>query len=119
FACAPCLRHAARPFSLSAPAPPRIPARSLHDALPICWFSTGDSMLWLRDLAAALEPRQPLYITLYSTAIIFFCFFYTALVFNSRDRKSTRLLQSRENPVCRLLLEKKKNTRLNQSHVHG
>src|SRR3546814_12516808 len=42
-------------------------------------------MLWLRDLAAALEPRQPLYITLYSAAIIFFCFFYTALVFNSRE----------------------------------
>ena len=57
----------------------------LFPATITSWFSTGDSMLWLRDLAAALEPRQPLYITLYSAAIIFFCFFYTALVFNSRE----------------------------------
>lgn len=49
------------------------------------WFSSGESMRWLSDLAAALAPRQPLYITLYSVAIIFFCFFYTALVFNSRE----------------------------------
>jgi preprotein translocase subunit SecY len=50
------------------------------------WFSSGKSMRWLSDLAAALAPpRQPLYITLYSVAIIFFCFFYTALVFNSRE----------------------------------
>src|SRR3546814_2469191 len=57
----------------------------LFPATITSWFSTGNSMLWLRDLAAALEPRQPLYITLYSAAIIFFCFFYTALVFNSRE----------------------------------
>lgn len=49
------------------------------------WFATGESMRWLSDLAAALQPRQPLYVTLYATAIIFFCFFYTALVFNSRE----------------------------------
>ncbi len=57
----------------------------LFPATITSWFSTGDRMVWLRDLAAALEPRQPLYITLYSVAIIFFCFFYTALVFNSRE----------------------------------
>src|SRR3546814_14516294 len=44
----------------------------LFPATITSWFSTGNSMLWLRDLAAALEPRQPLYITLYSAAIIFF-----------------------------------------------
>jgi len=49
------------------------------------WFSTQETMRWLADLAAALQPRQPLYITLYSFAIIGFCFFYTALVFNSRE----------------------------------
>ncbi|CAM5510234.1 preprotein translocase subunit SecY [Eoetvoesiella caeni] len=49
------------------------------------WFSNNPSMRWLGDLAAALSPGQPLYITLYSAAIIFFCFFYTALVFNSRE----------------------------------
>jgi preprotein translocase subunit SecY len=49
------------------------------------WFSSNPSMRWLGDLAAALSPGQPLYITLYAALIIFFCFFYTALVFNSRE----------------------------------
>ena len=51
----------------------------------VSWFSTGDSMLWLRDFSAALAPGQPVYVALYAAAIIFFCFFYTALVFNSRE----------------------------------
>jgi preprotein translocase subunit SecY len=49
------------------------------------WFSNSPNMRWLGDLAAALSPQQPLYVTLYSGLIIFFCFFYTALVFNSRE----------------------------------
>ena len=49
------------------------------------WFSTGDSMLWLKDIASTLSPGQPIYVMLYAAAIIFFCFFYTALVFNSRE----------------------------------
>ncbi len=49
------------------------------------WFATGDSMRWLKDLSALLSPGQPIYVMLYATAIIFFCFFYTALVFNSRE----------------------------------
>lgn len=49
------------------------------------WFATGDSMRWLKDLASALSPGQPIYVILYSVAIVFFCFFYTALVFNSRE----------------------------------
>ena len=49
------------------------------------WFATGDSMRWLKDLASLLSPGQPIYVILYSVAIIFFCFFYTALVFNSRE----------------------------------
>lgn len=49
------------------------------------WFASGDNIRWLSDFAAALAPRQPLYITLYASAIMFFCFFYTALVFNSRE----------------------------------
>ncbi|HLR30155.1 MAG TPA: preprotein translocase subunit SecY [Paenalcaligenes sp.] len=49
------------------------------------WFSTTPGLSWLRDLEAALSPRQPLYITLFSALIILFCFFYTALVFNSRE----------------------------------
>ena len=49
------------------------------------WFGQGDQMVWLKDLGAALAPGQPLYTMLYAAAIIFFCFFYTALVFNSKE----------------------------------
>ncbi len=53
------------------------------------WFTSGDSesavVRFVKDLAATLSPGQPVYILLYALAIIFFCFFYTALVFNSRE----------------------------------
>jgi preprotein translocase subunit SecY len=49
------------------------------------WFGQSEGMRWLQDLSATLSPGQPLYVALYAAAIIFFCFFYTALVFNSRD----------------------------------
>jgi preprotein translocase subunit SecY len=42
-------------------------------------------MRWLQDISATLSPGQPLYVMFYAAAIIFFCFFYTALVFNSKD----------------------------------
>ncbi|MCE9661141.1 MAG: preprotein translocase subunit SecY [Burkholderiales bacterium] len=51
----------------------------------VSWFATGDSLRWLKDLAALLSPGQPIYVMLYAAAIVFFCFFYTALVFNSRE----------------------------------
>jgi preprotein translocase subunit SecY len=51
----------------------------------VSWFSSGDSMIWLKDISAALSPGQPIYVMLYAVAIVFFCFFYTALVFNSRE----------------------------------
>lgn len=57
----------------------------LFPATLTSWFATGDHLIWLRDIAAALSPGQPLYITLYALAIVFFAFFYTALVFNSRE----------------------------------
>ena len=49
------------------------------------WFSSGESMRWLKDIAAMVAPGQPVYVMLYAAAIVFFCFFYTALVFNSRE----------------------------------
>jgi len=49
------------------------------------WFGQSPSMTWLRDIAGALAPGQPVYITLYVAAIVFFCFFYTALVFNPKE----------------------------------
>jgi preprotein translocase subunit SecY len=42
-------------------------------------------MEWLQDVALALGPGQPLYILLFAMAIVFFCYFYTAIVFNPRD----------------------------------
>ena len=53
------------------------------------WFTSGEpgntAVRWLRDLAATLSPGQPIYVLLYAAMIVFFCFFYTALVFNSRE----------------------------------
>ncbi|CAG1019797.1 Protein translocase subunit SecY [Burkholderiaceae bacterium] len=57
----------------------------LLPATVVGWFATGDGLRWLKDLASLLSPGQPIYVLLYAAAIIFFCFFYTALVFNSRE----------------------------------
>jgi preprotein translocase subunit SecY len=42
-------------------------------------------MSWLKDISEKLAPGQPVYVLLYAAAIVFFCFFYTALVFNPKD----------------------------------
>jgi preprotein translocase subunit SecY len=57
----------------------------LLPATLVGWFATGESVRWLKDLSAALSPGQPIYVMLYAAMIVFFCFFYTALVFNSRE----------------------------------
>jgi len=49
------------------------------------WFGSGEGMGWLRDISATLSPGQPIYVMFYAGAIIFFCFFYTALVFSPKD----------------------------------
>ena len=49
------------------------------------WFGTTQGFGWLQTLSAELSPGQPIYIMLYAGMIMFFCFFYTALVFNSRE----------------------------------
>jgi preprotein translocase subunit SecY len=49
------------------------------------WFGSAEGMTWLRDLSTTLSPGQPLYVMFYAGAIIFFCFFYTALVFDPKD----------------------------------
>lgn len=50
------------------------------------WFGSGvDGVEWLKNLASTLSPGQPPYVVLYAVAIIFFCFFYTALVFNPKE----------------------------------
>jgi preprotein translocase subunit SecY len=49
------------------------------------WFGSGEGMGWLRDIGSSLSPGQPIYVMVYALAIIFFCFFYTALVFNPKE----------------------------------
>ena len=49
------------------------------------WMGENEGMGWLKDVAATLSPGQPLYVILYALAIVFFCFFYTALVFNAKE----------------------------------
>jgi preprotein translocase subunit SecY len=49
------------------------------------WFGQAEGAEWLQDMALLIGPGQPLYVILFSALIIFFCFFYTALVFNPRD----------------------------------
>ena len=49
------------------------------------WFGQTEGLTWLADISLAIAPGQPLYVMLYAAAIIFFCFFYTALVFNPRE----------------------------------
>jgi preprotein translocase subunit SecY len=58
----------------------------LFPATIVGWFGEGASgLIWLKDVAATLHPGQPIYTLLYASAIIFFCFFYTALVFNPKE----------------------------------
>jgi preprotein translocase subunit SecY len=49
------------------------------------WFGSNPNLYWLKDISAVLTPGQPVHMLLYAAAIIFFCFFYTALVFNPKE----------------------------------
>jgi preprotein translocase subunit SecY len=49
------------------------------------WFGAGEGTIWLRDVAAALGPGQPIHEILYAAAIVFFCFFYTGLQYNPKE----------------------------------
>ncbi|WP_242641461.1 MULTISPECIES: preprotein translocase subunit SecY [Candidatus Ichthyocystis] len=51
----------------------------------ISWFGSSRRLYWLKDLASSLAPGQPLHFVIYGFAVVFFCFFYTALVFDPRD----------------------------------
>lgn len=57
----------------------------LFPATIASWFGNNERLSWLQDLATTISPGQPLYVLLYATAIIFFCFFYAAMVFNSNE----------------------------------
>jgi preprotein translocase subunit SecY len=57
----------------------------LFPATLVGWLGAGEGFTWLKDISATLSPGQPIYVILYASAIVFFCFFYTALVFNPKD----------------------------------
>ena len=57
----------------------------LFPATLVGWFGTSEGLEWLKNIAGTLSPGQPIYVLLYASAIIFFCFFYTALVFNPKE----------------------------------
>ena len=57
----------------------------LFPATIASWFSNNESLGWLQDIATAISPGQPIYVLLYATAIVFFCFFYAAMMFNSNE----------------------------------
>ena len=49
------------------------------------WAGSSETMSWLKTAASSIAPGQPLYVVFYTVAIVFFCFFYTAIVYDSRD----------------------------------
>ena len=49
------------------------------------WFGSGQNMTWLKDVSEKMSPGQPIYVLFYAAAIVFFCFFYTALVFSPKE----------------------------------
>ncbi len=57
----------------------------LFPATIASFFSQSEGMGWLQDIATTLSPGQPIYILCYAAGIVFFCFFYTALVFDPRE----------------------------------
>jgi len=57
----------------------------LFPATIVQWAGTGENWYWLRDIADKLAPGQPIHEILYAAAIIFFCFFYTALQYNPKE----------------------------------
>ena len=57
----------------------------LFPATIASWFGTSEGCDWMQNIAAKLTPGQPIYIILYASLIMFFCFFYTALVFDSKE----------------------------------
>jgi len=57
----------------------------LFPATLLSWFGSAEGFNWLRDLAGALSPGQPVYVMFYAALIVFFCFFYTALQYNPKE----------------------------------
>ena len=57
----------------------------LFPATVVGWFGNTEGLGWLKSISNGLHPGQPVYVMLYAAAIVFFCYFYTALVFNPKE----------------------------------
>jgi preprotein translocase subunit SecY len=57
----------------------------LFPATLLSWFGSAEGMNWLKDLSGTLSPGEPIYVMLYASLIVFFCFFYTALQYNPKE----------------------------------
>jgi preprotein translocase subunit SecY len=57
----------------------------LFPATILSWFGSTEGFVWLKDLSGTLSPGEPIYVMLYATLIVFFCFFYTALQYNPKE----------------------------------
>ncbi|XZG71067.1 preprotein translocase subunit SecY [Chitinibacteraceae bacterium HSL-7] len=57
----------------------------LFPATILSWTGSSDKMSWLKVIGDELHPGKPVYVLFYAAAIIFFCYFYTALVFNPKE----------------------------------
>ncbi|MCH8845290.1 MAG: preprotein translocase subunit SecY [Proteobacteria bacterium] len=49
------------------------------------WFGQSEGLRWLQDISTVMSPGQPIYVVMYAAGIIFFCFFYTAIVFDPKE----------------------------------
>ena len=49
------------------------------------WLSNSNRFHWTSTVSEALKPGATLYVLLFTAAVVFFCFIYTALVFNPKD----------------------------------
>src|SRR5260221_624300 len=57
----------------------------LFPATVLGWFGTHEGLLWLSNISGKLTPGEPIYVFMYGSLIVFFCFFYTALQYNPKE----------------------------------
>ena len=77
--------HLPLKLNMAGVIPPIFASSILLFPATLAGMATTDGWYWLKDISNALSPGQPLYILLFASAIVFFCFFYTALVFNPKE----------------------------------
>jgi preprotein translocase subunit SecY len=77
--------HLPLKLNTSGVIPPIFASSLLLLPLTFVGFTGGQGPEWLQTMTAWLAHGQPLYMILYAAMIVFFCFFYTAIVFNPQE----------------------------------